>query len=206
MYASQFGQDKYLDEHVFSGERGLFYVEVGAANGISHSNTLFFEKERAWKGLCVEPRKEQFEQLKENRNCLCENCCVSDFEGEASFREITGYANELSGLTEKYDPRHVDRIERETEQYNCTSVIVQVEVHTLPYLLEKHTISKVDYLSVDTEGGEEDILHSINFRIYNINTISVELNYDPRPTLLYMQSQGYAHIHTLGPDLILKKV
>ena len=55
MFHSQFEQDKFLEQNIFKGYKNGFFIDVGAHNGISMSNTLFFEKENGWKGINIEP-------------------------------------------------------------------------------------------------------------------------------------------------------
>ena len=64
---SQMNQDIILDQHFFKGKTNGVFVEVGALDGVSGSNTYFFEKERNWRGILIEPNPIEFEKLK---NCL----------------------------------------------------------------------------------------------------------------------------------------
>ena len=66
MFKSQYGQDQFVDTWCNSREGGVF-VDVGAHDGVTLSNTWFFENVRKWTGLCIEPIPEIFNQLKENR-------------------------------------------------------------------------------------------------------------------------------------------
>ena len=67
-YYSQSQQDKIVDI-LFSKKMNGFFVDIGAHNGVNFSNSLFFETYRDWKGVCIEPIPEVFEQLQKNRNC-----------------------------------------------------------------------------------------------------------------------------------------
>jgi len=58
---------EWLDQNVFKGRRNGIFVDAGAGDGISNSNTLFFEMERAWDGLLIEPIPEIFARMAENR-------------------------------------------------------------------------------------------------------------------------------------------
>ena len=63
MYHSQDGQDLYLDKHVFKGLKNGIFVDIGANDGITINNTLFFEKVLGWNGLCIEPNDNYFNAL-----------------------------------------------------------------------------------------------------------------------------------------------
>src|SRR5262249_35133335 len=113
---SQCGQDRFLLENFFKGKRNGVFVDVGAYDGERFSNTLFFEKTMGWRGLCIEPLPSAFAKLTASRAAICENVCVSDFEGEADFVEADAGSDEQmwSGLTSRFDPRHVQRLARWT--------------------------------------------------------------------------------------------
>src|SRR4051812_34384611 len=85
---SQEGQDRYLDSKIFRKKRDGFFIEIGAYDGIRFSNTYLFEKERGWKGICIEPIPERFDLLRKNRNAVCIQACVSEMSGTADFLKI----------------------------------------------------------------------------------------------------------------------
>jgi len=215
---SQFDQDKYLIETFFKDKTDGVFLEVGCIDGIHYSNSLMFE-EMGWNGLCIEPSPKTFKMLKQNRKCICENVAVSNVKGIAKFREITGYWDGLSGLVDKYDPRHPGHCQwvnngqsnSETisyEQTVCHSEIIEVETETLSNLLEKHKLYDIDFATIDTEGGEYEILQGIDFDRFNIKVILVENNYSNdnydsvRDLLL---KNGYKYHTTLETDEVWTK-
>ncbi|MFA5359788.1 MAG: FkbM family methyltransferase [Patescibacteria group bacterium] len=197
IYYSQYGQDKFLNENVFNGNKG-FFLEMGADDGITHSNTLFFEKECNWTGICVEPRKSAFEKLKVNRQCFCENVCISNEAKKKAFLDIDGYSSQLSGLIENYDNKHIERI----QQSNDTSKEIEVDCITINDLLGKHKIKIIDYFSLDTEGGELGILSSINYNDITINCISVENKYKDPSIKKFLLTKGYRKCTEIAIDEI----
>lgn len=202
-YYSQCGQDRFLDQSIFRRKTGGVFVEIGADDGITYSNTYFFEQTRKWNGVCIEPRKEPFEKLVRNRKAYCENCCISEISGTKTFLEIKGYARQLSGLLDKYDYRHLQRIQKSAGQSAAESVRqISVRCETLNSIVSKYGINKIDYLSIDTEGGELDILESIDFSKIQIDVISVENNYNSRDFKKVMASKGYWLAERLSVDEI----
>ena len=105
-FYSQSGQDRFIFNTFFKNKREGTFVEIGANDGIKFSNTYFFEKHLGWQGICIEPMSGPFEELQKNRNCICVKGCITDMPGTKDFLLITGYSEMLSGLLEKYDPRH----------------------------------------------------------------------------------------------------
>lgn len=102
-FYSQYQQDQFLWESFFSDKKNGFFVEVGADDGLRHSNSAFFEKHLDWKGICVEPRPSIFEKLCANRDCFCENVAISnEMQTEIKFLEIFGYGRQLKWSGFKY--------------------------------------------------------------------------------------------------------
>jgi hypothetical protein len=114
-FHSQVGQDRFLLENFFRGKRQGVFVDIGAYDGETFSNSLFFERSMGWTGLCVEPLPSAFAKLRAIRKAICENVCVADFEGEAEFTEADDPGrNEkmLSGLSKQFDNRHLRFMKR----------------------------------------------------------------------------------------------
>ena len=200
-FYSQYGQDKWLYDNFFKKKQNGFFLEIGADDGVDKSNTLFFEESLGWTGLCIEPSPKRFKLLKQNRNCLCENYALSNEIREVEFLEIAGWGKGLSGIVNKYHDRHKIRIMEEIQHpLNMGSEIIKVNTELLSNLLDKHNIKKIDFCTIDTEGGEYEILKSINFNQYDINIILVENNYGDKriPELLF--NNGYKMIHKISID------
>ena len=95
---SQHRQDEVLEKVVFKNKETGIFLDIGANDGITYSNTFFFEKYREWNGLCVEPLLSAFDKLKMNRKCLVENCAVGNTNRIDILMEISGYSEMLFGL------------------------------------------------------------------------------------------------------------
>jgi hypothetical protein len=75
-FFSRSGLDQFLFENFFRGKRGGVFVDAGASDGETSSNSLFFERFMDWRGLCVEPRSDAFAKLAALRKCHCEQASV----------------------------------------------------------------------------------------------------------------------------------
>lgn len=167
-------------------EKGYF-VDIGAHDGVTGSATKYFE-ELGWEGVCVEPLPKVFEQLSQNRTCILKNVAISDKVGTADFLEIEGYSEMLSGLTDSYDPRHAARIQRELEQFGGSQKLIQVKTCKFDDVVSQ---TRIDFMSIDTEGSEMQILKTIDFEKYDIRVVSVENNFmDPAFEVFFAQ-RGY---------------
>lgn len=205
MYKSQIGQDEFID-NFFQKKEGLIFLDIGAHDGVSLSNTYFLEKNRNWSGICVEPQPSEFEKLKNNRNCVCLNVAISDYEGETNFTHIEGYANMLSGIDENYDERHRDRIQSEVEVYGGKINNIKVTVKKLQTILDEENLLDIDFCSIDTEGSEFKILKSIDFSRTNIKVFIIEKNYNDFSVRNFLESKGYELYKTIEwDDVFVKK-
>lgn len=199
-FYSQFKQDEWLFNNYFKDKKNGFFLEIGADDGIDKSNTKFYE-EFGWKGMCIEPSHKRFKLLEANRTCYCENYAVSDSIGEVEFMDISGWGKGLSGIVEKYDSRHKTRIQREiTHPENKGNEMITVKTELLSNLLDKHKVTEIDFCTIDTEGGEFDIIKTIDFDKYKINIILVENNYKESNVKDYLETKGYKLVTTLTID------
>lgn len=200
---SQYGQDKYIYKTFFETVIDGVFVDVGAEDGERFSNTKMFE-DVGWTGLCIEPRPQAYENVIKVRNCLAENCAISDEEGEFEFLSINEYGKGLSGLVDKYPPEHIQRIRREV-QYTKDNLI-KVRCRQLKDVLSEHKIKKINYLSIDVEGAELNVLKSIDWDTCDIEVISTENNYGETTVDNYLKSVGYIKKAKVSIDDIYYRV
>jgi hypothetical protein len=153
-------------------------LDVGAHDGETHSNTLFFERSMGWTGLCVEPLPSAFAKLRSIRRAICEQVRVSDFEREAEL------------------------IENEA----LSRVGQRVDVMPLSTLLAKHALFAIDYCSIDAKGSELSILSELNLDRFRVAVFTVERNHEDDggiPNL--MGGKGYDFVGRRMQNLIFKR-
>jgi len=204
-YYSQYGQDQWLYENYFSNKKDGIFLEIGCIDGLHLSNTKFFE-DIGWTGLCIEPSPSNYKKLEDNRNCITENIAVSNYEGESDFWDIHGYGQGLSGLTEKYDPKHVERIHTEMKNPDNKGLTrCKVKVDLLNNVLKKHKLYNIDFATIDTEGGEYEILELLDFDTFNIKMILVENNYKDDKVNKLLTKKNYVLLGAIGSDEVYLK-
>ncbi len=166
--------------------RNGYFVEFGATNGVDLSNTYLLEKEYGWTGILAEPARFWHEQLRGNRASIIDHRCVWRRSGERiEFRQ--SWTPELSGILQSNRADY-----RSAQRYLGGSYTV--ETVSLNDLLQQHNApARIDYLSVDTEGSELEILASFDFERYDIGVLTVEHNNTPERDGLYrlLTSKGY---------------
>ena len=149
------------------GKREGFFVEFGAAGGKEKSNTYFLEKAMGWKGIVAEPNPNFLASVREHRSCVVSEKCVYSRSGER-IEFLATEVGELSRIA-SIDPRDGH------ERNNHTVVKVET-VSLIDLLIEGQAPKDVDFLSIDTEGSEYEILSHFDFDQWNLRTIAVEHN------------------------------
>ena len=183
---SQLRQDLFVLNQLNFKKEGYF-VEFGATNGLDLSNTYLLEKEYLWKGILAEPARVWEKDLYLNRpNAHIETMCVwKNSNSFLTFNEAS--APELSTVDQfSYKDGH-KYSRRSGNKY-------EVQTISLNDLLKKHNAPQyIDYLSIDTEGSEFDILSSFNFDYYSFRIITVEHNYTLQRDLIFslLSEKGY---------------
>ena len=153
---SQLMQDLFVN-YILNKNDG-FFVEVGACDGLVLSNTFFLEKNKNWTGILCEPAEFWHKKLSENRpNCIIEKKPIfNDSQKQVNFS------------TQKGGRSYID---------NNNKDLISMGSISLNQLFSKHDVNKIDYLSVDTEGSEYEILSSLDYKKYKPTIITVEHNY-----------------------------
>lgn len=194
-------QDRYVYEHFLKDLTGGMFLDIGASDGERFSNTLFFEESMGYTGICIEPRKVAFKALVERRpGSFCENVAIdSEEKEEALFLELKGYGSGLSGLLDRYDPRHVKRISWEKNNPgNEGQDVIKVRTVKLESILDKYHMHDFDVCSLDVEGAELEILKSIDWEKTTIRVLIVENNYGDPELRKYLESVGMKYKCTLA--------
>jgi FkbM family methyltransferase len=203
LYKSQAIQDLFLDRWVFRGlERGSF-IDIGAHDGVTYSNTWFFETQRNWGGVCVEPNPNVYKRLCANRSAMALECCVAAEAGTVQFQKIAGYSEMLSGVVARYSPSHKQRIAEEMQQYGGSSELIDLPARSFGEIAAEAGLNEVHYVSMDTEGSEADILKTIAFGKIFIHAMTIEYNTQNQSVLLAtMQGKEFELIKSVGSDLM----
>ena len=197
-YFSQAGQDKFIKDFFFKNIKNGFFVEIGAFDGIQGSNCYHFERFLNWDGIALEPSRIQFQKLKKNRKCKLLNEAVSHEIKEVEFIEVTEGLTQMSGINGNSYKRNLDIISK-----NQRSKTQSINLKTIIFEQAVPKNINVDYLSIDIEGGEIDLLNSINFDNYNIKVISVENNVPAELNFKdFFDNKNFVYFDRVGQDEI----
>ena len=180
MFNSQYNQDKYLEENIFKGYKNGFFVDVGSHDGITINNTLYFDKYNNWTGINIEPIEHIYNKLVINRpNNININIAISNINtNNTIFLYNSGYTEMLSGIEEYYDEKHLLRLKKENIEYGGETNKIIIETKRLENILNEYNIKHINYLSIDVECAELEVIKSINFNNVFIDIIGVANKYE----------------------------
>lgn len=204
-YYSQFEQDKFIHEEYFPDLKNGVFVEVGAHNGITFSNTYFFEKELGWTGICVEPIPEVFAQLRQNRTCKCIQGCIANSPKDALMFRAASQAiptEMLSGLVRTYEPSLFQNLSAQVNQSKGQLQILTVNCFRLNDILHCNNLKHVNYLSIDALGAEEEILQSIDFDNVQIDVITVADFHKDHKVVKFLEDKGFQSVRRMSDDIL----
>jgi FkbM family methyltransferase len=187
---SQLQQDviaRYVNQN--APEPSNYFVEVGASDGVSISNTIVLEKLYSWNGILAEPARRWHRSLSENRRCTIDYRCVWNESGlTVEFQEME--VGEFSTIAAFISNTNSDFSGGTSRAYNVPTVTL------LDLLRDYHSPSRIGFLSIDTEGSEFEILRSFDFSSYTFNFVAVEHNFGETRSLIVelFEANGYTRV------------
>lgn len=187
---SQLMQDLFALS-VLGEKRNGYFVEFGVANGITDSNSFMLETQFGWTGIVAEPSRTLAPKVAANRHCAIDNRCIwSSSKEKLKFAEVLG-TGEWSTIAQFAKADLLNRSD---------AIEYTVETVSLNDLLDQHRApTEIDYLSVDTEGSELEILKAFDFERRRFNVITVEHNYVPagrNAVYELLTANGYTRVST----------
>jgi FkbM family methyltransferase len=190
-YYSQFREDRLL-ERIFKEKETGICVEVGAHDGITGSNTYFFEKKR-WKCVLVEAVPELCERIRRFRTGFIVNCAASSASGKATFY--------VSESVESWSALHLTESQKERIAAGEATVReITVAKRKLDDILDEAGVSAVDFVSIDVEGHELEVLKGFSVEKFRPRIIIVEDNPgQENPDVSgYLKDKGYKKFFRTG--------
>ena len=169
---SQLGQDLWVLEKTNYKKNG-FFVEFGATDGVLLSNTYLLEKEFDWQGLLAEPNSRFHKDLKENRTCRISHRCIGATTGQSVEFVL---ADAFGGMKSHIGNDH-NASKREAYAADASNVIRLETISLNDFLIQLDAPRTIDYISIDTEGSELEILEAFPFEDWDVKLWTIEHNF-----------------------------
>lgn len=187
-FRAQNGEDRWLD-NFFGHKRNGFFVEVGAFDGVNLSNSYHFEQ-IGWTGVLIEPDPDKAALCRANRPGSKSYQCAA--AASPDIREVTFHQVESGGVysTTKLTGDHARRI----DHMGLASIPISVPARTLDSILQEVGAPAIDFVSIDVEGAETEVLRGFDIRRWKPAVVVIESNSKLRlPEVRdYFTSNGYA--------------
>lgn len=190
---SRDGQDRYVMDNVFRGKMRGYFLDIGASDGMTENNTILMEKFYEWDGICCECDPRSVINLRHNRECNIMASPIFRTTGEIIEYELH-IINHLSGIS----GYQLEKFHKTTNH-----VLRMVTISLMDCLKQFRAPSEIEYLSLDTEGTEYEILATFDFSKYKIKYISVEHNFqEPKRTQIrkLLETNGYVYHRSIVSD------
>jgi hypothetical protein len=183
---SQLRQDLFVLSELNFKKNG-FFVEFGATNGKDLSNTYLLEKNFGWTGILSEPAKIWRSEIEMNRpHSFIDTSCVWNVSHlTLKFNETK--EPELSTINIYIEKDGHSSARKSGKHYDVSTI-------SLIDLLKKYNAPKhIDYISLDTEGSEFEILSAFDFNEYTFEIITCEHNFTPNREKIHdlLSRRGY---------------
>lgn len=168
---------------------GGFFVEFGATDGKRLSNTWLLEKDFGWQGILAEPARSWRSALEQERTCAISTDCVWKVSGD-KLRFTETSVGEFSTLAAFSDSDMHAKLRADGKTYEVATISLNdlLANYNAPY--------QIDYLSIDTEGSEFEILQAFDFTRHKFKILTVEHNFTEQRGKIrdLLQAHGYVQI------------
>jgi FkbM family methyltransferase len=157
IFYGQCGEDQIVYEKYFANKRNGIFLEMGALDGVTYSNTKFFEDTLGWSGVLIEPIPKNYEACRRSRpRSLVYNCIVSTNPEPAEIY-VNGAVSSVKDYTTEqfYNGWHKDK--------NIETILVPSR--RLDDILHGAGIHAIDFWSLDVEGSEYEVLKTMDWDI-----------------------------------------
>ena len=194
-FYAQFGEDRLLAQLFASNGDGAC-VEVGANDGITGSNTLYFEQ-IGWRCVLVEPNPDLAALLRTTRSAHIFECAASRSEGSAVLQLAEGdqLAHAVSTIGND------ERARASVRAHGFVSRAIEVQTRRLDNMLVEAGISPgFEFLTLDVEGHELEALRGFTLDRWRPRLVIVEDNtrFGDAPVRRYLAESGYLRIRRTG--------
>eukprot|EP00282_Hemiselmis_andersenii_P000804 CAMPEP_0114131756 /NCGR_PEP_ID=MMETSP0043_2-20121206/12725_1 /TAXON_ID=464988 /ORGANISM="Hemiselmis andersenii, Strain CCMP644" /LENGTH=312 /DNA_ID=CAMNT_0001225213 /DNA_START=316 /DNA_END=1254 /DNA_ORIENTATION=+ len=209
---SQQGEDDFAYNTFFYGKANGIFLETGALDGMLYSNSLYFDRRLGWKGLLIEASPHSYESLVVNRPnqvnihaALCAESKTVHWADKSAVDSLVTWRKKkhmgaVNGIIEFMSPEFKRRWWQSTPG-GAEMTGIPVQCVPLAAILELYGFKLINYFSLDVEGGELEVLRSINFSSVLFDVVSIEMDGSNKEkdeeVNMFMFKHGFK-LHTTG--------
>jgi len=170
---------------------GFFFVNIGANDGVHNDPIYPFIEQYGWHGVAVEPDPDVFEELRRNYqkfpSVVLEQAAITTepprlyrigkgpFEYAQWMSQITAASEarvrEIIGLVRTYG--WLGSVPKDLEEYVQP---IDVPCMTFEDLVRRHSIERIDYLNIDVEGGDLEVLAQVDLDRFRNRLLCIEMD------------------------------
>ena len=201
-FCGQLGQDALAYSILHKKKRG-FFVDIGAHDGVNINNSYLFER-LGWNGFCVEANPKTFEELKKNRKCDTYNLAIfSKNIGTTTLVASDFECSVLDTLELNLTQHHKGRLDElgQTKTFSVQTATFNEVMQNYP------NIFHIDFMTLDVEGGEMEVLKGIDFDKYGFSVMTIEHNYTESKEQIidFLHTKGYRVLLQNAWDIMFVK-
>ncbi|KAI7842781.1 hypothetical protein COHA_003527 [Chlorella ohadii] len=200
---SQFGEDKWLMQRMYYNKRNGFYLEFGAHDGASISNTKWLHDNAGWKGMLIEANPVLYTTLAANRPqdinigvAICDKFQIVHFANRGN----------VGGIWEFMNPEHMEKWFKGFDE----STLSPVACVPLMFLLDRFGVKHIDFWSLDVEGAELAVLKAFDFSQVTVDVIVAETSGDDpakdEAVCAILANNGFVAVEHSNKDTLLNKM
>jgi FkbM family methyltransferase len=187
VYYAQNREDLIL-EAFFPDDTKGFYVDIGAYDPNVDSVTKKFYL-KGWRGINVEPQPARYKKfVRARRRDINVQCGVSSDEGQKVLRI---YPN--GGLS-----TFSKAMQKEHDEENLSFQEMSIKMVALKTLFKRHKVNKIQFMKIDVEGLEDEVLKSNDWKRYRPEVLCIEANHIVQDWQTYLIDQGYKLVFNDG--------
>lgn len=191
---SEEGQDFFVLDSLSYKEKGYF-VDIGAADGVTANNTFLLEKFYKWNGICVDPNPFFLQSLQNCRDVFVSNLCVYNETGKILPFKFCANENLFYGWNFRASlEKEIDVIDENIIKHFLKINVLTISLNNLLELFQSPL--DIDYISIDVEGSEYAILENFDFVKYNVKCFTIENSKDIEKIKKLLLSHNYNFVES----------
>lgn len=189
LYHSDYGQDQWVNRIVYPDVRNGYYVDVGSGDGVRQSNSKALD-DLGWKGICIDP----FPTGMQTRTARLFKEVVYSEKGHKVMFRPTGFTG---GIEDHFN------LTKDWPEHQKAEAVEFVTTTLDDVLLRADAPRFIEYMSIDVEGAELEVLKGLSFSVHRVGVFTIEHNWEEAKRSeirKLLEMNGYRYAFPRGRD------